>query len=166
MNEACGLLPPPFSSCIPRALASTLFPLPSPTTPFPAVSSLSRSPSLSPLTTLSPTTRLGVYATCACVRALPPIPLHRRGQQCSNVRVSIFLRFTGCTDYTRRAATGIYTGIIRETAATSRHGSAGRRIKSTGRSSVSGTANPIETVFQPTTSNVIATQGWSVSVPN
>lgn len=121
MNEACGLLPPPFSSCIPRALASTLFPLPSPTTPFPAVSSLSRSPSLSPLTTLSPTTRLGVYATCACVRALSPIPLHRRGQQCSNVRVSIFLRFTGCTDYTRRAATGIYTGIIRETAATSRH---------------------------------------------
>lgn len=162
----------PAAYCLPLSVRASLVPSPRPSSPSlppplhspPFRRSVDRLPfplwPRFPPPLHSPSTR----RACMCARS-SPLPPHRRGQQCSNVRVSIFVRFAGCTGYTRRAATGIYTGIIRETAATSRHTDRpdGRRIKSTGRSSVSGTANPIETVFQPTTeSNVIATQGWSL----
>lgn len=132
MNEACGLLPPPFSSCIPRALASTLFPLPSPTTPFPAVSSLSRSPSLSPLATLSPTTQLGVYLMCVCICAFfPP-------SQCiaaaNNVAMYVYPSSFVSLDvpplHAARSHRYIYRYYTRDSCYVATHGSAGRRIKS------------------------------------
>lgn len=152
VNEACGLLPPPFSSCIPRALASTLFPLPSPTTPFPAVSSLSRSPSLSPLATLSPTTQLGVYLMCVCICAFfPP-------SQCiaaaNNVAMYVYPSSFVSLDVptTRGAQPPVYIPVLYARQLLRRDTRIGRTTnQKRGRSSVSGTANPIETVFQPTT---------------